>query len=134
MEFKKENNKGYWEEEGGKIITTGLAGRELKEGAKAELEITFRWKNGLENFGSKRSKVEIKEVTSDIGFKEANEENNIAETKDVIIGVSTGEMNILWACWGLLITLILIEIYVTKKLHIKKFKLKDRTLKYRNKK
>lgn len=134
MEFVKEDNKEYWKQENGKVITEGLAGRELKEGAKAEIEITFKWKNGLENFGTKASRVKILDVTSDIGFKEANEENNIAVSKDIIIGVSTGEMNILWACWALLIFLILVEVYVTKKLHIKSFKIKDRTLKYRNKK
>lgn len=134
MEFIKEANKGYWEEENGKIITTGLAGKELKEGAYADLEIILRWKNGLENFGTKSNTVRILELTSDIGFKEANEENNVARASDVIIGVSTGEMNILWACWVLLIFLILVEVYVTKKLHIKNFKIKDKTLKYRNKK
>ena len=134
MEFKKEDNKGYWKQEKGKIITEGLAGRELKEGAKADIEITFRWKNGLENFGTKSNIVRILEVTSDIGFKESNEGNNIVMSKDVIIGVSTGEMNILWICWGLLIFLILVEVYVTKKLHIKNFKIKDKTLKYRDKK
>ncbi len=134
MEFIKEANKGYWKEENGKIVTEGLAGRQLKERAYADIEITLRWKNGLENFGTKSNIVRILDVTSDIGFKESNEENNIAKASDVIIGVSTGEMNILWACWVLLILLILVEIYVSKKLHIKNFKIKDKTLKYRNKK
>ena len=42
-------------------------------------------------------------------------------------------MNLVWACWILLIALILVEITITKKLKIKKFGLKDRTLKYAKK-
>lgn len=129
MQFVKEDNKSYWSVENGKIITTGLAGRELKEGSYADIEIVLRWKNGLENFGTKANKVEIKEITSDIGFEENNTQNNVAKSAEIIIGVSTGEMNLVWICWTLLILLIIMEIFITKKLKIKKFKIKDKTLK-----
>ncbi len=131
MQFIEEDNKSYWKQENGKIVTTGLAGKELKEGSYADIEIVLRWKNGLENFGTKVNQVEIKEITSDIGFEENNTQNNIAKSAEIIIGISTGEMNLVWTCWILLILLILIEIYVTKKLKIKKFKIKDKTLKYK---
>ena len=133
MIFKPEDNKGYWKQENGKIISTALAEKQLKENAYTDLEIVFRWKNGLENFGTKENNVEITDLTSDIGYKDKNQENNKAKSVGVIIGVSTGDMNLVWACWILLITLILIEITVTKKLKIKKFGLKDRTLKYAKK-
>ena len=113
------------------IVTEGLKGRNIKEGEYATIPLILNWKNGLENFGTKKIEVEIKEVTSDIGFKETNKENNKAISEEVIIGVSTGEMNLVYTCWVLLGILILIEIIISRKTKIKKFKIKDKTLKYR---
>lgn len=131
MNFLASNNKSYWKEEEGKIVTEGLKGRNIKEGEYATIPLILNWKNGLENFGTKKIEVEIKEVTSDIGFKETNKENNKAISEEVIIGVSTGEMNLVYTCWVLLGILILIEIIISRKTKIKKFKIKDKTLKYR---
>ncbi len=131
MEFRVVNNKTYWKEEGGKVVTEGLKGRDIKEGEKAEIPLILNWKNGLENFGTKKIQVEIKEVTSDIGFKETNLENNKSESEEIIIGVSTGEMNLVYMCWILLAILILAEIYLSKKTNIKTFKIKDKTIKGR---
>lgn len=134
MEFKKEDNKTYLKEENGKIITTDLAGKYIKEGQYAEIPIVLRWKNGLENFGTKEILVALGQVTSDIGFKETNTDNNKAKSAGVIIGVTTGVMNLVWTCWVLIIALIIVEIFVSKKMKVKNFKIKDRTLKYRKNK
>ena len=131
MTFKASNNKTYWKEENGKVVTEGLKGRDLKSGDYAEAELVLNWKNGLENFGTKKIEVEIKEVTSDIGFKETNLENNKAVSEEIIIGVSTGEMNLVYMCWILLAVLILAEIYLSKKTKIKKFAIKAKTTKWR---
>ena len=131
MTFKASNNKTYWKEENGKVVTEGLKGRDLKSGDYAEIPLVLNWKNGLENFGTKKIEVEIKEVTSDIGFKETNLENNKAVSEEIIIGVSTGEMNLVYMCWILLAVLILAEIYLSKKTKIKKFAIKDKTTKWR---
>ena len=131
MTFIASNNKTYWKEEGGKVVTEGLKGRDIKEGEYAEIPLVLKWKNGLENFGTKKIEVEIKEVTSDIGFKETNLENNKAVSEEIIIGVSTGEMNLVYMCWILLAVLILAEIYLSKKTKIKKFAIKDKTTKWR---
>jgi hypothetical protein len=133
MKFDASDNKAYWNVENGKVVTYGLAGREIPEGAYAEIELVLRWKNGLENFGTKQVEARILETKSDIGFEETNTENNTAQI-EVIIGVSTGEMNLVYICWILLVILILIEILVSRKTKIKKFGLKDRTLKYSKKK
>ena len=131
MTFIASNNKTYWKEEGGKVVTEGLKGRDIKEGEYAEIPLVLKWKNGLENFGTKKIEVEIKEVTSDIGFKETNLDNNKAVSEEIIIGVSTGEMNLVYMCWILLAVLILAEIYLSKKTKIKKFAIKDKTTKWR---
>ena len=133
MEYKQQDNADYWKEENGSIVSYGLKGQQMQEGDKAQIELVLRWKNGLENFGTKEVEVEIKETKSDNGFKETNLENNIAKT-EIIIGVSTGEMNLVYACWILLGILILIEIIISRKTKIKKFGLKDKTLKYTGKK
>lgn len=132
MKFESKDNNSYWEEEKGKVTTTKLANLELKENANVDIEVTFRWKNGIENFGTKKVEAGIIGVTSDIGFKESNEENNKAET-EVIIGVSTGEMNLVYTCWVLLAILIIMEIVLGRKTKLKKFGIKDKTLKYREK-
>ncbi len=131
MTFIASNNKTYWKEEKGKVITEGLKGRELKSGDCAEIPLVLNWKNGLENFGTKKIQVEIKEVVSDIGFKEINLENNKAVSEEVIIGVSTGEMNLVYMCWILLGILILTEIYLSRKTKMKAFYIKDKTTKWR---
>lgn len=131
MTFIASNNKTYWKEEKGKVITEGLKGRDLKSGDSAEIPLVLNWKNGLENFGTKKIQVEIKEVVSDIGFKEINLENNKAVSEEVIIGVSTGEMNLVYMCWILLGILILAEIYLSRKTKIKNFSIKDKTTKWR---
>ncbi len=131
MSFVASNNKTYWKEENGKVVTEGLKGRDLKTGDYAEIELILNWKNGLENFGTKRIQVELKETTSDIGFKETNLENNKATSEEVIIGVSTGEMNLVYMCWILLGILILAEIYLSRKTKIKAFHIKDKTIKWR---
>ena len=92
MVFIQSNNKTYWKEENGKVVTEDLRGRDIRQGECAEAELVLNWKNGLENFGTKAIQVEIKEVTSDIGFQETNLENNKAVSEEIIIGVSTGEM------------------------------------------
>ena len=132
MIYKQSENENYWREENGKIVSYGLKGQQMQEGDEANIELKLRWKNGLENFGTKEVQVEIKEIKSDNGFEETNQENNKAKT-EIIIGVSTGEMNLVYACWILLGILILIEIIVSKKTKIKKFGLKDKTLKYTKK-
>jgi hypothetical protein len=132
MKFDASDNKLYWSLEDGKVVTYGLAGREITEGSYAEIELVLRWKNGIENFGTKQVEVKILETKSDIGFKETNDDNNTAKT-EVIIGVSTGEMNLVYICWVLLAILVVIEIVVSRKTKIKKFSIKDRTLKYRKK-
>ncbi len=131
MKYIQSNNKSYWKEENGKIITTDLKGRDIKEGEEAEAELILNWKNGIENFGTKQIEVEIKETKSDIGFKETNINNNKAKSQEVIIGVSTGEMNLVYTCWGLLAILIIVEIVLSRKTKIKKFGIKDKTLKYK---
>ncbi len=131
MTFIASNNKTYWKEEKGKVITEGLKGRDLKSGDCAEIPLVLNWKNGLENFGTKKIQVEIKEVVSDIGFKEINLENNKAVSEEIIIGVSTGEMNLVYMCWILLGILILAEIYLSRKTKIKNFSIKDKTTKWR---
>ena len=131
MTFIASNNKTYWKEEKGKVITEGLKGRDLKSGDCAEIPLVLNWKNGLENFGTKKIQVEIKEVVSDIGFKEINIENNKAVSEEIIIGVSTGEMNLVYMCWILLGILILAEIYLSRKTKIKNFSIKDKTTKWR---
>ena len=131
MVFIPSNNKTYWKEEGGKVITEGLKGRDIKSGEYAEIPLVLNWKNGLENFGTKKIQAEIKEVTSDIGFKETNLDNNKAVSEEIIIGVSTGEMNLVYMCWILLAVLILAEIYLSKKTKIKKFAIRDKTTKWR---
>ncbi len=131
MTFIASNNKTYWKEEKGKVITEGLKGRDLKSGDCAEIPLVLNWKNGLENFGTKKIQVEIKEVVSDIGFKEINLENNKAVSEEIIIEVSTGEMNLVYMCWILLGILILAEIYLSRKTKIKNFSIKDKTTKWR---
>ena len=128
MVFIQSNNKTYWKEENGKVVTEDLRGRDIRQGECAEAELVLNWKNGLENFGTKAIQVEIKEVTSDIGFQETNLENNKAVSEEIIIGVSTGEMNLVYMCWILLGILILAEIYLSKKTKIKKFSIKDKTI------
>lgn len=133
MIYEKENNKGYWKQEGKKIVSQGLAGRNLNPGDYAEVELNLKWKNGLENFGTKALEVSILETKSDNGFEETNMKNNQAKAGEVIIGVSTGQMNLVYACWILLAILIAVEIIISRKTKIKKFGLKDRTLKYKDK-
>ena len=130
MKYEAKDNKSYWKEEEGKVQTTGLRGRNIRQNEQAEIEITLRWKNGIENFGTKEVEAKIEEVTSNIGFEEQNKENNKAKTQ-VIIGVSTGEKNLVYMCWILLISLIILEIYISRKAKIKKFAIKDKTLKYK---
>ena len=130
MKYEAKDNKSYWKEEEGKVKTTGLRGRNIRQNEQAEIEITLRWKNGIENFGTKEVEAKIEEVTSNIGFEEQNKENNKAKTQ-VIIGVSTGEKNLVYMCWILLISLIILEIYISRKAKIKKFAIKDKTLKYK---
>ena len=131
MRFVKEDSAKGWKEENGKVVQEELKGKPILPGNSIDLDITFQWKNGLENFGTKQAIVQMKEVKSDIGFEESNQSNNRAQAADVIIGVGTGQMNLVYGCWAILILLIIAQVVMSKKLKIRPFKLKDKTLKYK---
>lgn len=132
MLFKQEDNKEYWVQEGNTVVSTALKGKDFVQDAYTELSLVLRWKNGMENFGNKMNVVEIQEVKSNNGFKESNLDNNKARV-EVIMGVGTGEISLIWICIGLLLVLVPLEIVITRRLRIKGFKLKDKSTKYNKK-
>lgn len=125
LEYKQEDNLPYWKLEGNKVISTGLEGREISPGAYAELEIVLRWKNGLENFGTKTNTVKIEQIASDIGFEEKSTENNQSKA-EVVMGITTGQKIIIEICWVLMAVVIIIEIITIKMLGLQKVNFKLR--------
>ncbi len=126
MKYEQKDNSENWKQENGKLVLQKT--QQLKVGESKEINLTLRWKNGLENFGTKETVVEIKDITNELNYKEKTLENNKDKTQ-VIVGVGTGEMNLVYLCWILVAILIVIEIIISKKLKIKPFKIKDKTLK-----
>jgi len=119
LEYIQQDNPSYWKQDKKQIISTQLAGKQIKEGEYVELEIVLRWKNGIENFGTKTNTVKIEGISSDIGYIEKNTENNESKA-DIIIGVKTGQKVIIEICWILMIIIIIIEIILIKKIGIRK--------------
>ena len=132
LEYRKEDNKGYWEEEGGKLVAKGIEGKEIKEGEYVEVEIVLRWKNGIENFGTKTNRVRIEGVRSVNGYEQEEEENDKAEA-EVIMGVGTGEIALIGTCLILLWILVPLEIVIYRvvKNKSKSMRIKDKTIRKR---
>lgn len=123
LEYKQEDNLPYWTQEENKVVSTGLAGREIAPGAYAELEIVLRWKNGIENFGTKTNTVKIEQIASDIGFEEKSTDNNQSKA-EVVMGITTGQKIIIEICWILMLIVIIIEAIAIKMLGLQKFQIR----------
>lgn len=119
LEFVKEDNAIYWEQEGDKIVNRLLEDTNLKPGEEKEITVALRWKKSGENTGTITNKVRIKNQTNKYGFKDVNPSNDASET-EMLIAVKTGEKIIRYGLiiFGLCIVLGSL-IYLKKRITFK---------------
>ena len=86
---------------------------DLKAGESKDFEITLRWNNGEDNFGTKTNKVAIVKANNSANFKEITTVDNNSEAT-VILNIKTGrELKIGISMLGIILilsgTLILVQ-------------------------
>ena len=102
------------------MTTDVLKDETIKPGETKEIEIVLRWNKGENNFGEKDNMVMLQDISNPAGFKETNEEDN-SDISEMIITISTGiEQQVkIYIIIGILLSLIITSIVITRKLRHK---------------
>ena len=82
-------------------------------GETKEYEVILDWNNGGDNIGTKKNNARIITTENKYGLKETTEDDNEDEA-DLIIAVSTGDINYVYGAVGLVVILGAIAIIFVK--------------------
>ncbi len=81
------NNPNYWKKQDDGTLLTNV---ELEPGQSKELEVVTLWKNGNDNFGTMKNRVQLEEIKNSADYVDSNKDDN-EDYADVIMSIKTGE-------------------------------------------